>query len=182
MSGKPLRIIKDDKSKLNAILKDFKDLKGSYVKIGYIEGDKSHKSKKDRSKKHSNKNTTYINMAQLASVHEYGSPKKGIPERSFIRSWVDNNQPEIMRRIERMVKGIIDGKVTPEIALKTIGVFASGGIKKQLKSISTPPLSEKTIKEKGSSQPLIDTGQMRSSIRFIVKKNSFLGKITGKLK
>lgn len=177
MADRAIKLVKDDRTKLNRILNDFKLLRGSYVKIGYIEGDKSHKSKKK-----GKKSAAYINMAALAAVHEYGSPKMGIPERSFIRSWVDGNQPEIRKRMERMVKAIIEGRVSPEIALKTMAVFAQGGIKRQIKTISSPPLKARTIKLKKSSQPLIDTGQLRASVRFIIQKNGFFGKIIGKLR
>jgi hypothetical protein len=154
----PIRIVKDDRRKFDFIIGQVKSFKRSYVKVGVLEGT-TRRSK-----------VKAIMMAMIAAVHEYGSPKRNIPERSFIRSWVEGSKSQINNTILRLLRMVEDGKATSEMALKKLGAFGVAGIRKQIKSVKTPPLKESTIRQKKSSQPLIDTGQLRGGIQYKVEK------------
>jgi hypothetical protein len=43
---------------------------------------------------------------------------------------------------------------------------AQNDVRKAIRDLDSPPNAESTIKAKGSSNPLIDTGQMINSIRW----------------
>jgi hypothetical protein len=103
-----------------------------------------------------------------------------IPERSFIRATVDVNAKKIAALCKRMAAAVIEGKihgpggVTAEMtlpkALEIIGVYVQGLIRRRMSSGIPPPLKAATARRKGSSVPLIDTGQLRASIDFEVRK------------
>jgi hypothetical protein len=95
----------------------------------------------------------------------------GVPERSFIRAYVDANAVQIGNDLRQAAKQIILGKLTNEQAATLIGLKHAAGIQKYLSDGRvTPPLSAFTIAKKGSSTPLIDTGQLRSAITHAVAR------------
>jgi hypothetical protein len=153
-----IRIIRDEHRKLDLVVNQIKVFKRSFVRVGVLEG----KTRRGKAKA--------IMMAMIAAVHEYGSPKRNIPERSFIRSWVSGKKPEINRTILKLLQLVEDGKINADTALKRLGAFGVAGIRQQIKSIKSPALKPATIKKKKSSQPLIDTGQLRGGIQYKVEK------------
>lgn len=109
------------------------------------------------------------NIAEYAAYNEEGT--KNIPSRPFIRSWVDNNQEQINKVMDSALNGVVAGKRTAEDAMKRIGEFGASGIKKNIVSGGFEQNKASTIKRKGSSKPLIDTGAMRNAISYeVVKK------------
>lgn len=101
-----------------------------------------------------------------AFSNEFG--KGRIPERSFIRSAFDEQQAKLNVLKNRLLNGVIDGKLSPERAAGLLGQQHEKDIKDKIRSITTPPLSKVTIARKKSSKPLIDTGQMLNSVRYVV--------------
>jgi len=63
-----------------------------------------------------------------------------------------------------------------EQILRKAGVFLEGAIKQKITQgdPSWPPLKPETIKRKGSSKPLIDTGKLRASITHKVEDDKAL--------
>ena len=66
------------------------------------------------------------------------------------------------------IKDITTGRSTVRRELKTIGMYLSGEVQKKIKNLRTPSNSAVTILRKGSSNPLMDTGQLRASIKSVV--------------
>ena len=108
-----------------------------------------------------------IDMVQLAAIHEFGAPKAGIPERSFIRAWHDSAREKITRLQARLGRQFIDGKITLQQMVAKLGAFGQGGIRKFLRNLKEPALKAATIRRKGSANPLIDTGQLLGSIHSV---------------
>lgn len=104
----------------------------------------------------------------IAAVHEFGT--EDIPERSFIRNTVDLKAAEIQKTMEKQVSLIPVGRVTTEGALERLGLFVKGLIQKRISQGIPPPLKQATIDRKGSSKPLVDTGQLRASVLHEVRK------------
>lgn len=112
-------------------------------------------------------------VAMIAAVHEFGSPSQGIPERPFLRVAVQRNrQKYAMLNHTNLVK-MLRGQTTVETALGQLGEMAKGDVQTEIRSGDFKPLKAATIKRKGSSRPLIDTGQMVQSISWELgeKKN-----------
>ena len=107
-------------------------------------------------------------MVQIAAFQEFGT--KDIPERSFIRAWHDTAAPQIQKLIQRLVLRYIDDKITMDVLLAKLGVFAQGGMRKYLRDLKEPPNAPATIRAKGSANPLIDTGQLLAFIHYIAVK------------
>jgi hypothetical protein len=49
-----------------------------------------------------------------------------------------------------------------------MGQLAEGHVKQEITDLRTPPNAESTIRAKGSDNPLIDTGALRQSIRYVI--------------
>lgn len=100
-------------------------------------------------------------VAEYATFNEFGM---GVPERSFLRSTVDEDREEIARRLETAITDQLDGRRTVGQALERLGLWTVGRVKKKIRDLRDPPNAPRTIALKGSDNPLIDTGRMRNSI------------------
>ena len=105
--------------------------------------------------------------AMVAAVHEFGSGS--IPERSFLRSTFDEQQKKYIKMASKLFKKAVDGKITAEQIADLIGLEAAADVVDKINAIQTPPNSDATILRKGSSNPLVDTGHLKQSIRHEVR-------------
>lgn len=117
-----------------------------------------------------------MTIVEIAAVHEYGSEAAGIPERSFIRATFEGGEAPVQQRdlSAKLARQIIAGDLSPEEALQVLGQWGVAQVKKKITSRIPPPLKEATIKRKtvGGKRgdvPLVDTGQLISSITYEVK-------------
>jgi hypothetical protein len=110
---------------------------------------------------------TKLSVASVGAVHEFGLGNA--PERSFVRAAIDENESTIQRRTKQLAKAIILGRHTQKSALEVLGVWLKGVMVKRINAGIEPELKEATVKRKGSSKPLVDTGQLKGSIDFEVK-------------
>ena len=69
-----------------------------------------------------------------------------------------------------MIKAINRGKATVEQALQEMGPFAVGAFQSTITDATWVPNAPRTVREKQSAKPLIDTGLLRSSLTFVVRK------------
>ena len=104
-------------------------------------------------------------VLEIAASNEFGL---GVPRRSFIADWFDQNLQKNEQFIVRMMKAVASGKLTKERAFELIGLKFQGDIQKRISAGIPPANAPATIKAKGSSTPLIDTGQLRQSITYVV--------------
>lgn len=150
--------IQDKDLGMKNILKEIGKLKGSYVKAGVLDS--------------SGNSPDGVSIVQYATWNENGvMSKKGtwkIPPRPFIKGWVDTKKKEINKVIETLNGSVIDGKSDASTALKKLGVFAKSGIQDYIRTGNFTPNKASTIRMKGSSQPLIETGTMRKAINYEV--------------
>lgn len=91
-----------------------------------------------------------------------------IPERSFMRSGVDEALGDLEKLIETVTLQVVMVKITPWQAYEAIGAWMVSRIQDKIKAIQGPPLHPMTIKRKRSSKPLIDTGRMWQSVTWRV--------------
>lgn len=87
-----------------------------------------------------------------------------IPERAFMRNGYDENADRVFRQTERAVKQLMDGEMSVDDFLDLCGQQMATAIKKYARDLDTPKNHSYTIEQKGSSNPLVDTGQMIESI------------------
>jgi hypothetical protein len=103
-----------------------------------------------------------LTVGQIATIHEFGTAT--IPQRSFIRAAIDEYQGAIQKRATLIGTGIMLLKFTIDQGLGLLGEYSVGIMKQRIADRIPPPLRPRTIARKGSSVPLIDSGQLRGSI------------------
>ncbi|WP_416861556.1 HK97-gp10 family putative phage morphogenesis protein [Helicobacter ganmani] len=103
-----------------------------------------------------------LNIAQNAKYQEFGT--FNIPPRPFFRNAIKANK---RKWVESYRKGL---KARDLNAVERVGVLAASDVKASITNLKTPPNAPSTIQIKGSSNPLIDTGFLRSAIDYEVKK------------
>lgn len=108
-----------------------------------------------------------LTIGEIAEIHEFGLGS--CPRRSFLAGWVDEKQDEIKRVVDAGAQALVSGRLdSPLQFLNQVGAWAVGSIQRRMSENIPPPLAPATIKRKGSSVALIDTGQLRSSISYRV--------------
>lgn len=101
-------------------------------------------------------------VVEIGTKHEFGID---VPKRSFIRDTVDARQPDIQDLLRAAGKRILDRGVRRlEKIPEVFGLLVVGMIQERIAAGIPPENAPETIEKKGSSTPLIDTGQLRSSI------------------
>lgn len=99
-----------------------------------------------------------LTVGEVAVYNEFGT--ETIPERSFIRTTFDEKKYQIQDFIDQVVGEISDGKYTTEQGLERIGLYGAKLIVEKIRTSVPPPNAPSTIARKGSSNTLVDTGQM----------------------
>lgn len=107
-----------------------------------------------------------MTVYDIAAIHEFGAPEVGIPKRSFIRGYFDESEEKLRKDLAKLIPSIVQGTRTPEEVVNLMGVRMVGQIQARIAKRIPPPLKQATIDRKGSSVPLIDTGQLRASITY----------------
>ena len=104
-----------------------------------------------------------FNLASLAAVLEFGNER--IPSRPFLRQTLSENQEKYTALFTQLFKqGLQIERIYEQLAL-----VAQGDVQLNIARGNWAPNAKSTIKQKGSSKPLIDTGKMRQSVKGIVK-------------
>jgi hypothetical protein len=97
---------------------------------------------------------------------EFGT--RTIPERPFMRNAMRNNRRKYRQALLLSARKLILAETTSAIVLNKLGILAQGDIQHEITVLTTPPNAASTIKRKGSSKPLIDTGEMRQAVTWLV--------------
>jgi len=114
-------------------------------------------------------------VAYVAAIQEYGYPEGGIPPRSFMRSTIDERAKPWSKVVANGAKSVIQGNKEIADIMETIGLLASGDMRKKISKITQPPLKESTIKNRrrkgnNSVKPLVDERIMLPSLTHVVIK------------
>lgn len=107
-------------------------------------------------------------ICDIAAWNELGT-SRGIPSRPFIRNTVDLHTDEINADLDKMVMQVLNG-ATAEQVLRQMGVSLKGRMQTEITDGSYAPNKPSTIRRKKSDKPLIDTGRMRASVNYQIKK------------
>ena len=110
--------------------------------------------------------TTVLDVAMRA---EFGL---GQPMRSWLRAWYDEHYRVGYDEIRKVLQTVISGKRALTPSLEMLGQRFVGLIQQRISQRIPPPNAPATVKAKGSSTPLVDSGQFRSSITYRVKSGN----------
>ena len=103
-----------------------------------------------------------IDLVGIASANEFGTER--IPERSFLRSTIDEKKEDFRKFIGRNKAAMVINPIERKRAFIKLGLFAEKEVVKKINKGPFVPNAPATIARKGSSKPLIDTGRMRQSV------------------
>lgn len=115
-------------------------------------------------------------LVDVAIWNEYGTRDGHIPARPFLSIATDENKAKWQKLTEGAANAVIDRKMPVDQALEIIGSQMAGdvqmviGDKSKLKPNRPATIRAKSKKGKIGDAPLIDTGRLRQSIHFDIRK------------
>ena len=104
-------------------------------------------------------------VATVAAWNEFGT-RDGVPERPFMRNAVRETESRLGRIAAQGIDSM-NPTITDKVA-NELGAAMADGIQRSIVSLRQPPNSPFTIRMKGSSNPLIDTGTMLRAVTWRV--------------
>lgn len=103
-----------------------------------------------------------MTQAQNGALQNFGNDK--IPARPWLIPGVESATPDV---IDTIASGTEKGLPIDQI-MEQVGAIAAGATQQYITDLRDPPNALYTIEKKGSDNPLIDTGSMRSSVTYKV--------------
>ena len=111
-----------------------------------------------------------INNPTLAYILDRGSPAANIPARPFLTPGVQAAEAKIGKAFEVAVRKALDGdNGAIRRGLNQAGTVAVGSVQQKMTTGPFAPLKPATIRRKGSSRPLIDTGALRAAVSYVIR-------------
>lgn len=102
----------------------------------------------------------------MRGIYNHFGTSRGIPERPFLSAAMRDNRNKYRDGMKTSAKKLLLGQTSLHTVLSKLGIMAQGDVQESITSWSTPPNAPSTIAQKGSSSPLIDTGELRASITY----------------
>lgn len=103
-------------------------------------------------------------LVTRAAVNEFGSDDGHVPERSFLRATLDTNDRSYAELLADGVDRLIDGE-QPSAAFAPLASTVVDDVQRKIDEGVPPANAESTIKAKGHGRTLIESGDLRASIR-----------------
>lgn len=139
-----------------------------------------------------------VTNADLGYIHEFGAPAANIPARPHLIPGITDIQPQAAELLETAGKKALEGdEAAVDRALNKIGQLGQKAVRARFVHNDWPPLSDtyldyapplkddegnalkgkdgqvkrgKSKREKDKVNPLIDTGQLRKSYTYVIRK------------
>lgn len=139
--------------------KALKKLSQYEVRIGFQEGENYYEDEDNQGDK--------VDILDVAMWNELGTETS--PSRPFMRDAIDKHEKKLKNFIASK-KDEFTKKMDHEQLLKESGLFIKDLIQEEIRKGDFVPNAPSTISKKGSSRPLIDTGQLRQSVNYVVRE------------
>lgn len=152
--------VRETDKQLQAVQKSIKELKKIDVLVG-IPQEEAGREQND------------ITNAELLYIHTNGSPANNIPPRPVVEPAIQDSKEEISTLLKEAILKALEGDTGGAMAgMERAGTQGENAVKGWFTNPKNgwAENAESTKKKKGSSKPLIDTGQLRKSITHAVKK------------
>lgn len=101
-------------------------------------------------------------VAYVATIHEFGTSR--IPARPFMRPAVADHGQQWLDQLAEGARASLNGGPSPAQVLEFVALGAADNVADKIQAVMSPPLSPATIKRKGFSKPLVESGQMIQSV------------------
>jgi hypothetical protein len=159
--------VKVTKDELSSVLKSIHALVSRQVLIGIPESEDARKASEDGAP---------IGNAEIGYIQETGSPTNNLPARPFLVPGVEKALPQAIEQLKRGGKRALDGDPdAAEKALNAAGLLCQSSVRATIVNVIPPPLAESTIdarirRGRTGTTPLLDTGQLRNSTTYVIRK------------
>ncbi|MDB5448418.1 MAG: hypothetical protein JWQ97_3735 [Phenylobacterium sp.] len=116
-----------------------------------------------------------LSNAAIGYLMETGSPAQNIPARPFLVPGVQNASETVTARYKAAAKLSLDGSTDAmQQAHMAVGLIAQSAVQAKITAGPFIPLSPRTLqarKARGRTgeSPLIDTGQLRRAVTFVIR-------------
>lgn len=115
--------------------------------------------------------------ALIAYVAENGSPARNIPARPFLVPGVEAGMPQAEPYLKAAAEAAISGSTgAVERNLMAAGLVLQGAVRQEITTGDFAPLAPSTVAARrrrghqGEIRPLLDSGQLRAAVNFLVRK------------
>jgi len=104
-------------------------------------------------------------------LHTHGSPLWQSPPRPVIEPAIEHSKEPIAKQLQKAAKAALDGE-DPMTEVEKAGMLGQNAARDWFTNPANgwAPNTPTTIKDKGSDKPLIDSGELRKSITYVVKE------------
>jgi len=122
------------------------------------------------------KNGEPIGNAEIGYIQETGSPANNLPARPFLAPGVEDALPKAEKQLERGAQGALNGHIDAgDKAMHAAGLIAQSSVRAKIQSNIPPPLAPSTLADRRrrgrtGTIPLIDTGQLRNAVTYVIRK------------
>jgi hypothetical protein len=118
-----------------------------------------------------------ITNAGIGYIMEKGAPEKNIPARPWLEPGVASAKAPITDRLHKTAMKALDGDVMATRAgLSGVGLIAQSAVRAKITEGPFAPLAPATLADRlrrgrTGEKPLIDTGQLRQAVNFVIRGN-----------
>lgn len=143
---------------IEQIKKNLRDLSNKKVAVGFPKG-------KLNSPHYENGES----IIDVAIQNNYGY---GVPRRDFMTPASKRWQKKCQQRAEEMGEDLTLGKINTVAFLELLGQEGQEIISEEIIKLHTPPNAPETIKRKGSSNPLVDSGDLSKAALYEIREKT----------
>lgn len=116
-----------------------------------------------------------IDNATIGYLMEFGAPAANIPERPFLVPGIQSATDRIGKRLQRAAEAALDGKKDEvDAQYEAAGLIGQSAVRAKITDGPFVPLAPATLARRRArgrtgEKPLLDTGQLRRSVTFVVR-------------
>ncbi|KVC45201.1 hypothetical protein [Burkholderia diffusa] len=117
-----------------------------------------------------------LSNAEIGYILEHGSPANNIPERPHLVPGVQDARPKFEPHLQKGAEAALDGDLEKvNRSLNRAGLVAQNSVRAKINSNIPPKLADSTLaarRRRGVTREntLVDTGQYRNAITYVVRK------------
>lgn len=114
--------------------------------------------------------------AMIGYLMERGSPANNLPPRPFLVPGVEAIREPALARLKKAGQQALAGDVAQvDKALHAVGLMGQNAVRKKITDGPFTPLAPRTLEQRrargrSGEKPLIDTGQLRNSLTYVVRR------------
>lgn len=122
-----------------------------------------------------------IDNAALGFIHEHGAPEVNIPARAFLVPGIKTAEKQIIDLFKKTGQRALAGDKTAVMrGLNAVGMTAQNAVRQKITDGPFTPLKASTVRRRRKgrgkvegefveARPLIDTGQLRQAITYVLR-------------